>query len=108
MNYKITENKVYILLDESIWDDDYITKVVAVSFNKDTINKIAKNYIDKIKKEIDFDDLDKEDYTLDYDKDNSFSIYLSGYYNDNHINITILEKEITYDIEIETMNFIEI
>lgn len=108
MNYKKTENKVYILLDESIWDDDYITKVVAVSFNKDTINKIAKNYIDKVKKEIDFDDLVKEDYTLDYDKDNKFSIYLSGYYNDNHINITILEKEITYDNEIEIMNFIEI
>jgi len=108
MNYKITENKVYILLDESIWDDDYITKVVAVSLNKDTINKIAKKYINKVKKEIDFDDLVKEDYTLDYDKDNKFSIYLSGYYNDNHINITILEKEITYDNEIETINFIEI
>lgn len=105
-------NKVYVLLDDSVWDDEPNTKIVAASLDKDEIDKVAIDYIKKAKDDIGFDDLeitDDEDseYILDSDEENSFSIYLNGYYNGNHINISIIEKDLILDKSNETENSLE-
>ena len=98
-NKNLIEDKIYILLDDSIWDDESTTKIVAASLDRDEVNKIAIDYINKVKSDIDFDNLeitDDEDseYVLDSDNEGDFSIYLNGYYSGNHINISIIEKNL--------------
>lgn len=111
-NKNLIEDKVYILLDDSVWDDESTTKIVAASLNSDEINKIAIDYINKVKSDIDFDNLeitDDEDseYVLDSDGASNFSIYLNGYYSGNHINISIIEKELVADKTNESENLLE-
>lgn len=111
-NKNLIEDKVYILLDDSIWDDESTTKVVAVSLDRDEVNKIAIDYINKVKSDIDFDNLeitDEEDseYVLDSDKEGDFSIYLNGYYSGNHINISIIEKDLVIAKINESDNVLE-
>lgn len=108
----LNNNKVYILLDDSVWDDEPITKIVAASLNKDEVNKIAIDYINKVKDDIDFDNLeitDDEDseYVLDSDEEGNFSIYVNGYYNGNHINISIIEKDLIMNKTNESENSLE-
>lgn len=111
-NKNLIEDKVYILLDDSVWDDESTTKIVAASLNSDEINKIAIDYINKVKSDIDFDNLeitDDEDseYVLDSDEANNFSIYLNGYYSGNHINISIIEKDLVVDKTNKSENLLE-
>jgi len=111
-NKNLIEDKVYILLDDSVWDDESTTKIVAASMNSDEINKIAIDYITKVKSDIDFDNLeitDDEDseYVLDSDEASNFSIYLNGYYSGNHINISIIEKKLVVDKTNESENLLE-
>lgn len=111
-NKNLIEDKVYILLDDSVWDDESTTKIVAASLNSDEINKIAIDYITKVKSDIDFDNLeitDDEDseYVLDSDEASNFSIYLNGYYSGNHINISIIEKNLVVDKTNESENLLE-
>lgn len=111
-NKNLIEDKVYILLDDSVWDDESTTKIVAASLNSDEINKIAIDYITKVKSDIDFDNLeitDDEDseYVLDSDEVSNFSIYLNGYYSGNHINISIIEKDLVVDRTNESENLLE-
>ena len=108
----LNNNKVYVLLDDSVWDDEPNTKIVAVSLDKDDIDKVAIDYINKAKDDIDFDNLeitDDEDseYVLDSDEKSNFSIYLNGYYNGNHINISIIEKDLILTKSNETENLLE-
>lgn len=112
VDLEILNNKVYILLDDSVWDDEPITKIVAVSLNKNEIDKVAIDYINKVKDDIDFDNLeitDDEDseYVLDSDEEGNFSIYVNGYYNGNHINISIIEKELIMNKTNESENSLE-
>jgi len=111
-NKNLIEDKVYILLDDSVWDDESTTKIVAASMNSDEINKIAIDYITKVKSDIDFDNLeitDDEDseYVLDSDEASNFSIYLNGYYSGNHINISIIEKDLVVDKTNKAENLLE-
>lgn len=108
----LIEDKVYILLDDSVWDDETTTKIVAASLNKDEVNNVAIDYINKVKSDIDFDNLeitDDEDseYVLDSNEENNFSIYLNGYYSGNHINISIIEIALTTNKIKETENLLE-
>ena len=48
----LIEDKVYILLDDSVWDDETTTKIVAASLNKDEVNNVAIDYINKVKSDI--------------------------------------------------------
>lgn len=111
-NKNLIEDKIYILFDDSIWDDEATTKVVAVSLDRNEVNKIAIDYINKVKSDIDFDNLeitDEEDseYVLDSDKEGDFSIYLNGYYSGNHINISIIEKDLVIAKTNESDNVLE-
>lgn len=98
----IENNKVFILVDNCIWDYEECTKIVAVSSNKDDIKQIMNKYIEKIKKDIDFENLDIAENDSDCgciveENDNSFSVYVNGEYNNNHIEIYIEEKKlVTY------------
>lgn len=108
----LIKDKVYILLDDSVWDDESTTKIVAASLNKDEVNKAAIDYINKVKSDIDFDNLeitddDDSEYVLDSDEEENFSIYLNGYYSDNHINISIIEIDLVTDKTNETENLLE-
>lgn len=102
----VLPNKVYILLDNCVWDDDDYTKIVAVSFDKNIIKEEMKKYIEKLKKDIDFDNLDfSEDgiddgYVVEEDE-NSFSIYENGEYNSFHSNIYISEQELLTELSDE-------
>lgn len=111
-NKNLIEDKIYILLDDSIWDDESTTKIVAASLDRDEVNKIAIDYINKVKSDIDFDNLeitDDEDseYVLDSDNEGDFSIYLNGYYSGNHINISIIEKNLVIAKTNESDNILE-
>ncbi len=103
-NYDTSKNikeKIYILNDDCVCDDENDSKIVAVSFDKDELKKEMKKYIEQVKKEIDFNNLDfkneseegNEDFIVD-ENENGFLIYEDGYYNRNHIDISIIEKEI--------------
>lgn len=111
-NKNLIEDKIYILLDDSIWDDESTTKIVAASLDREEVNKIAIDYINKVKSDIDFDNLeitDDEDseYVLDSDNEGDFSIYLNGYYSGNHINISIIEKNLVIAKTNESDNILE-
>ena len=100
------QNKVYILLDNCVWDDDDYTKIVAASFDKNIIKEEMKKYVEKLKKDIDFDNIEISDediegvYVVEEDE-NSFSIYENGEYNSFHSSIYILEQELLTELSNE-------
>ena len=107
---KNIKEKIYILNDDCVWDDENDSKIVAVSFDKDELKKEMKKYIEQVKKEIDYDNL--EDYSEEANEnfiveenENSFLIYEDGYYNRNHIDISIIEKEIISEKVKETEEY---
>lgn len=91
--------KVYILLDSGTWDDENYLNVIAVSTDKNEIKRFMDKYIQVVKKEIDFNNLEiskdgiDDGYVVEEDED-SFSLYLNGEYNSFHIDISINEKEL--------------
>ena len=91
--------KLYILLDSGTWDDENYLNVIAVSTDKNEIKRFMDKYIQVVKKEIDFNNLEiskdgiDEGYVVEEDED-SFSLYLNGEYNSFHIDISINEKEL--------------
>ena len=91
--------KVYILLDSGTLDDENYLNVIAVSTDKSEIKRFMDKYIQVVKKEIDFNNLEiskdgiDDGYVVEEDEDR-FSLYLNGEYNSFHIDISINEKEL--------------
>lgn len=95
-------NKVYILLDSYAWNDESCIKIVAVTSSESKAKELLKEYVEKVKKEVDFDlldivDDDDDDGYIVNENENSFELYCNGYYDSNHISISIEEKELILD-----------
>ena len=108
------ENKVYIIHDNCIWDDESCPKLVGATTNLEVAKELLKKYIVEVKNSIDFDSIDlvNEDIESDYDdipeecwiyseSDTHFSLYQSGNYNSNHISINIEQLPLCNDLENE-------
>lgn len=106
------DNKIYIVVDESIWNDESNVNVVCATENINIAKQKLKQYIEEVKKEVNFNNLDAiRDYDdLDYndvdgefifeESEDKFSLFQNGEYNSNHIYISIFEKELTKEYEI--------
>lgn len=95
------KNKVYVVLDNSVWNDDDYTEIVAVTDTKEKAKEILKDYVKKLKDEVDFDDLEfaEKDYDDGYvveETEDSFYLALNGEYNSYHTSVDIFEKELNY------------
>lgn len=107
---KDDSNKVYVINDDSIWDYEDCSKVVEVAKTKEQAMKTFKKYVKQVKEELDFKNLDiiteeeaengDDGYVVEDTNDN-FSIYLNGDYNNNHTCISIVEKTLKKEKEME-------
>lgn len=107
---KNDSNKVYVINDDSIWDYEDCSKVVEVAKTKEQAMKTFKKYVKQVKEELDFKNLDiiteeeaengDDGYVVEDTNDN-FSIYLNGDYNNNHTCISIVEKTLKKEKEME-------
>lgn len=99
-------DKVYVIMDCCVWDDEEYTKIVGVATTKEFAKDILKRYVKDVKKELDFDNLDLSEngiddgYVVEAD-DDYFKIYLNGEYNSFHTSISIVEKELISEKEKE-------
>lgn len=110
-------NKVYVIFENSVWDDEDTCKVIGVFLNKKAATQIFNKYVENIKKTIDFDELDaiSENENIDnndgwiYDKtEDQFSIYLNGEYNSYHINVVMDEFDLINEHDNEELREISI
>lgn len=95
-------NKVYVILDTSVWDNEEIAQIVGVTPSVNVAKKLFKNHINNIKDIINFDDLE---FSLDgisdgfivNEDDNSFELYSTDSYGEFHSLISIEEVELTLE-----------
>lgn len=97
-------NKIYVVTNNAIVDDQIYYQIAGVSITKDGAEKIFKNAIRKTKDDIDFENLDaieiNEEENLDQEEwfyeetDTSFELYLNGEYNSNNFSINIEEFDL--------------
>ena len=89
------DNKVYVIVDDCVWDDDNCTKVVGVSKSEKIAKLYFQEYVRNIKEELNFDNLDfsENEYICEED-DKKFLLYLDGEYNSFHTEIYINECEL--------------
>lgn len=101
-------DKVYILLDESVWNYEDCTRICGAFENINDAKEYLKQYVQETKDEIEFNEfeiagngseLDK--YYLDETEDR-FICYLIGEYDGYHINITIEEVKLIKEKNIES------
>lgn len=112
-------DKVYLVHEDCIWDDECYPKIVGATTNKEIAQVLLKDYVKQIKEDVDFDTLDLvneesikdfcEDGCWIYSESNThFSLYLNGEYNSYHININIeclpLYKSLNEEYEINNDN----
>lgn len=100
------KDKVYIVIDDTVWEDDPYLNIVAVTKDKSIAEKILSDYVKDVKEEINFRELEVVEVTddLDYSQHESdliyneserdFYLYKNDEYNSNHIDISIIEEEI--------------
>lgn len=93
------DNKVYVIIDNCVWNDEENNRIVAVTPSRDLAKQIMKNYIEVVKREIDYDDLDISEDGIDDgfivdESDDSWVIYSNGEYSSYHSSISINEKEL--------------
>ncbi len=105
------ENKIYIIYDYGVWDDEQYHEIIGATESKEDALKIIKDYIEKIKDEIDFDNIEAIEETDDLDtseldeewiyseSEDHFSLYLNGEYNSNNINININQISLLKSLE---------
>ena len=97
-------NKVYIVFDDCIWYDENESKIVSVSTDKNSAIDSFKKYIEKVKRELNFENIEKEEeelnrkYIVDYDKE-FFSVSVDGEYNSFHTEVSIIEKNLNKEKE---------
>jgi len=106
--------KVYLLVDNCVWDYENLNKVVGVATSFEVAKAALKDYVEGVKEEVSFYDMDTKEYDSNDDNeikskwiytenDRYFSLYENGYYSRNHIEIGIDEipllKECDYRID---------
>lgn len=116
-------NKLYIVTNNAIVDDEISYDIKGFAFAKDEAEKLYEDAINEAKCCIDFDNLDTVNVTdgieladekWHYTKsDNFFEMYLEGEYNSNNFTISIEEyyiennKDMEYD-EVSNINELDV
>ncbi len=107
-------NKIYVITNNAIFDDEIDYQIKGVAFTKDDANKLFEEAIRDAKTDADFDNLDSvdvsngteiQDEKWHYSKsDDSFELYLDGEYNSNNFSIQIkeydIDKKLNKDMEV--------
>lgn len=101
-------DKVYVITDNCVWDDEDYSQIVGIATTKELATEYFKNYVKRVKEDLDFENLDivkdpmSEDcgYVVD-DEDNYFRVYKNGEYNSYHTYISLYEKELIKESEME-------
>lgn len=100
------KNKVYIVIDDTVWENDPYLNIVAVTKDKAIAEQVLSDYVKKIKEEINFRELDVVEATKDLDysehesdliyneSERDFYLYKNDDYNSNHIDISIIEEKL--------------
>ena len=103
---KNQNNKVYVVMENTIINDEIFNGIIGVTTSLKDANLIMKNEIKTLNKIMDFDSLnatnindidniDEYDNEWVYEKDDySYSLYLNGEYNSNNISVSIKEKSL--------------
>jgi len=104
-------NKVYVITNNAIVDDEIDYQIKGVAFTKDNAKVLFEEAIKDAKIDADFDNIDVVDVTNDtelsdekwhfYKNDNCFELYLDGEYNSNNFSIQINEYDIDKNINKE-------
>lgn len=108
-------DKVYVITNNAITDDEIDYQIKGVAFTKDEANRLFEEAIRDAKIDSDFDNLDAIDVSngtelpdeqWHYSKsDDSFELYLEGEYNSNNFSIQIkeydIDKKLDKDMEVE-------
>ncbi len=104
-------DKVYVITDNCVWDDEDYSQIVGIATTKELAIECFKNYVEKVKDEIDIDNLDisengiDDGYIIEEDED-YFRVYRNGEYNSYHTYISLYEKELIKESEMsETYEF---
>lgn len=100
------KDKIFIINDDCIWRDESCSNIVSVTNDKDIAIKLLKDYVKKVKEEVEFDSLDaiEDSPDLDYgeheydwiysESDTNFELFQCGEYNSNHISINIEVRDL--------------
>lgn len=101
-------DKVYVVTDNCVWDDEDYSQIVGIATTKELATECFKNYVEKVKEDLDFENLDivedpmSEDYGYIVDDDEDyFRVYRNGEYNSYHTYISLYEKELIKESEME-------
>ncbi len=108
-------DKVYVITNNAIFDDEIDYQLKGVAFTKDEANKLFEEAIRDAKIDADFENIDAIDVSngtelsdeqWHYSKsDDSFELYLEGEYNSNNFSIQIkeydIDKKLDKDMEVE-------
>lgn len=104
-------NKLYIVTNNAIVDDEISYDIKGFAFTKEEAKKLYEEAINEAKSCIDFDNLDTvnvsdeielSDEKWHYSKsDNFFELYLEGEYNSNNFTISIEEYYIAKNKDME-------
>ncbi len=106
---KKKDDKIYVLIDESIWNNESNINIIGSSNIPKIAESLFAEHVKKVKEEIDFYELDVledtgeeidkyKEYTFEETED-YFLIYKTGYYDNNHILIKIEEVSLTNELE---------
>lgn len=98
-NYKL--DKVYVIIDNYVWDDEECLKVVGVAATKELGKECFDKCVEQVKDELDIEDgCEDDDYVIE-DEDDYFSVYKDGEYNSYHTCIYLSEQKLIKESEIE-------
>ena len=108
---KNSSNKVYVITNNAIFDDEVDYQIKGVAFTKNNANKLFEDAIKDAKIDAGLENLnaidvsngiEQSDEKWHYSKsDNSFELYLDGEYNSNNFSIEIKEFDINNLIDRE-------
>lgn len=106
-------NKVYVITDNAIVDDEIDYHISGVALNEKQAKELLNETIRNIKIDSDFENLDAVDLNSDNRKeideewcfdetDDSFELYLNGEYNSNNFSAKIIEFNIDSKLDLES------
>lgn len=102
MNRSLKANKVYAILNDTVWDDEDYVSIVGIYSDKKGAKEKMKECIKEIKTNIDFNNLELAPNSYDdgyivEEYPDSFQIYLNGEYSRYHVGLYIDEKQLFLD-----------
>jgi len=97
-------DKVYVVTDNCVWDDEDYSQIVGIATTKELALECFKNYVKRVKEDLDFDNLDISENGIDdgyvvEEEEDYFRVYRNGEYNSYHTYVSLYEKELIKEKE---------